>query len=124
MDTVALDARKRLFAILVTITAVVSLLFVTACGASTAQAVKPDFADAASFEAALNNGDDLTGKTVQFEVKELVPNSALGYNLQAGEHLNFVSSDNPGVKAGDKPIVRVVKVASALGSWMITYEKV
>lgn len=83
----------------------------------------PDYPDAASFEQALNAGEDLTGKTVTFTVKEFVPDSAFGYNLQAGEHLNFVSPTHPGAKAGDTVTVKVTEVQSALKSWIISYEK-
>lgn len=75
------------------------------------------------FEAALNNGEDVSGKTVLVDVYELEPNSAFGYNMQAGEHLNFVSAENPGVQKGDQIKVRVEKVASMFGSFIITYEQ-
>lgn len=65
---------------------------------------------------------DIEGKTVSFTVKELVPDSAFGYNLEAGKHLNFTSSENPKVKKGDKVTVKVKKVTSMMGSWIITYE--
>ena len=51
----------------------------TACGSPSA-----DYPDAASFEAALNSGENLEGKTVQFTAGDVIPNSALGYNVQAG----------------------------------------
>jgi len=85
---------------------------------------KVDYASAADFEAALNAGDDLTGKVVSFTVDEVVPDSAIGYNLQAGEHLNFCSDENPGFKVGDTVTAKVTKVTSMLGSYIITYEKV
>jgi predicted small lipoprotein YifL len=94
--------------------------FLTACGGKT----KVDFTNAKDFETALNAGDNLTGKTVTFTVDKLVPNSALGYNLQTGEHLNFCSSKNPGIKEGDSITVKVTEVSSMLGSYIITYEKV
>ena len=107
---------KRMSLILAVI--LVTLCFVS-CGAKT---VTPDYADAASFEAALNDGTDVTGKTVQFTVTEFVPNSAFGYNMQTGEHLNFCSSSNPKVKAGDTVIVEVEEVKSVLGSYIISYK--
>lgn len=82
----------------------------------------PDYADAASFEAALNAGLDLTGKTVQFTVSAYVPNSAFGYNMQAGEHLNFCSSSNPKVSAGDTVTVEVTEVSNVMGSYIIYYK--
>lgn len=95
------------------------LLSLAACGA---KEVQPDYPDAATFEAALNTGAYLTGKTVRFTVVEVVPDSAFGYNLQAGEHLNFCSSSNPKVSAGDTVTVEVVEVASMMGSYIISYK--
>lgn len=94
--------------------------FMAACG----KKVVIDYGDAASFEAALNAGDNLEGKTVQFEALELHPDSASGYNVWAGEHLNFISARNPDIKAGDIVTVRATEIESALGSWLIKYEKI
>lgn len=76
----------------------------------------------AEFEEALNAGEELEGKTVSFTVDAIEPASAFGYNLQTGEHLNFVSSKNPGVEVGDELIAKVDEVQSMLGSFIITYE--
>ena len=92
-------------------------LLVAGCGNKEA-----DYPNVADFEAALNNGEDLTGKTVTFTVTEFVPDSAFGYNLQTGEHLNFCSSKNPGVKKGDTITVKVVSVKSVLTSYIIEYK--
>ena len=110
---------KKLLAILMSLTLVLSL---AACGEKVE--VKPDYEDTVAFEQALNDGQDLTGKTVVVTVNELVPNSAFGYNIQAGENLNFCSPDNPNVKAGDTLTVKVAEVTSLLGSYIINYEKV
>ena len=91
----------------------------TACGSK-----EVDYANVEDFEAALNAGEDLTGKTVTFTVREVHPNSAFGYNLFAGEHLNFVSSKTPGIKEGETVTVKVKEVSSIFGSWIITYSKV
>lgn len=72
-------------------------------------------------EAALNAGTDVTGKVVQFTVSEIVPDSAFGYNLQTGEHLNFCSTSNPNVAVGDTVTVEIKEVISSLGSYIITY---
>lgn len=90
-----------------------------ACGAGD---VNADYADAEGFEAALNAGDDLTGKTVQFTAMELHPDSVYGYDIWAGEHLNFISSQNPGIKAGDTVIVKATSIKSVIGSWIIEYK--
>ena len=92
----------------------------TGCGST----VSIDYEEVADFESALNNGEDLTGKTVTFTVKAVVPDSAFGYNLQAGEHLNFCSSKNPGAKEGDTVTVKVIEVKSVLGSYIISYKKI
>lgn len=104
---------------LVALILAVMALTLAGCGTSTAAR---DFENAASFEAALNNGEDLIGKTVKITVDELVPDSAFGYNIQTGEHLNFCSPTNPGVSVGDTLTVKVTEVASMLGSYVIYYE--
>lgn len=98
----------------------VAMFLLVGCG--TSKPVKPDYTTE-QFESALNKGENVDGKTVSVKVEKLVPNSALGYNIEAGKHLNFVSSDNPNVKDGDTVVLKVKKVQSALGSYMITYEK-
>jgi len=108
---------KKVFVFLVAALMVFALV---GCGEKEEPA--PDYADAASFEAALNSGADLTGKTVQFGVDTLVPNSAFGYNMQAGAHLNFCSEKNPKVSAGDIVTVEVTEVISAAGSYIIYYK--
>ena len=82
---------------------------------------KPYYATAEDAEAALNAGKVLEGKTVRFRVNDLRPKSAFGYNLETGEHLNFVSPHNPKVKVGDVVIVKVKEVTSTLGSFVIKY---
>lgn len=99
-------------------------LFLLLYGCGGGAAVVIDYGDAESFEAALNEGKNLEGKVIQFVVREFHPDSAFGYNMWAGEHLNFVSSNNPDIKENDVVIVKVTKVQNILGSWMISYEKV
>ena len=98
-----------------------SSLFLYGCG-STKQVI--DYGDAEAFEAALNAGENLEGKIVQFEAVEIHPDSKLGYNVCAGEKLNFISSRNPDVKVGDTVIVKTDSIENLLGSWIINYEKV
>ena len=76
---------KRLLFILLALTLLIANLI------SCSETETIDYTNITDFEAALNNGDDLTGKSVTFEVKEFVPDSAFGYNMQAGEYLNFCS---------------------------------
>ena len=95
------------------------LIVFTACGT---KEVKPDYTSKEA-ETALNNGEDLTGKTVQFTVDKYVPDGSLGYTIQTGDHLNFVSSKNPDVRTGDKVIAKIKKVENLMWSWIITFDK-
>lgn len=79
---------------------------------------------ASKFESSLNAGKDMTGKKVRFKVTDYAPDSAFGYNLMGGKHLNFVSSRNPHVRKGQTITVKVKDVQSFLGSWIISYKKV
>jgi hypothetical protein len=108
--------------IFTTILAVALIFSLVACGSVSKTGI--DYADAESFEAALDAGENLEGKVVQFVAKELYPNSALGYIVHAGDHLNFASSKNPDIKVGDTVVVKATDISSLLGSWIITYEKV
>ena len=110
---------KKLFAIILAFTLTLSLV---ACGGNTE--IEVDYENETAFEEALNKGEEMTDKTVTFTVNELVPDSAFGYNLQTGEHLNFCSTNNPGVKVGDTITVKVTEVSSMLGSYIINYEMV
>ena len=102
----------------------VLVLAMSLCGCGGGSKVSIDYGDAESFEAALNAGENLEGKVVRFTALELHPDSAAGYNVWAGEHLNFISSRNPDIKAGDTVVVRAGEITSSLGSWFIKYEKV
>ena len=103
---------------------VLSVLLLTACGGKAESPQIINYADAESFEAALNNGENLEGKIVQFVAADFKPDSALGYNIWAGEHLNFISERNPDVKMGDIVVVKATTIKNNLGSWVIEYEKV
>lgn len=89
-----------------------------------AEEVMIDYGDAESFEAALNESKNLENKVVRFIAGEFHPDSKLGYNVWAGEHLNFVSSRNPDIQEGDTVTVRTTTVENMMGSWVINYEKV
>lgn len=84
-----------------------------------------DFDNAEEFENALNDGNDVNGKVVRFEVLEYKPDSALGHNCWAGEHLNFISSSELTVSSGDVVVGRIKSKPSKTflsGSWKIEYE--
>ncbi|MBR1476440.1 MAG: hypothetical protein IJ608_00565 [Lachnospiraceae bacterium] len=108
--------RKRIICVII---AVICTIGLASCGVPKTIL---DYGDAEAFEAALNNGENLEGKTVQFIAAELHPQSLYGYDIWAGEHLNFISSKNPDIKVGDAVTVKIDSVDSILGSWIISYE--
>lgn len=104
---------------------ILCILPLTACGGEAEKLqVIINYADAYCFEAALNDGENLEGKIVQFVADDFKPDSALGYNIWAGEHLNFISERNPDVKVGDTVVVKATTIKNNIGSWVIEYEKV
>lgn len=84
-----------------------------------------DYSDPVSFESALNDGTKVKGKIVQFCIEEYVPDSILGINCHAGEHLNFLFDNELDVEAGDIIVVEVTEEPSKiflLGSWKVPCE--
>lgn len=82
-----------------------------------------DYTDASLLENALNNGEYVSGCIVQFYVNNYKPDSALGINCWAGEHLNFISENELDVQAGDTIIGRIIdEPTNIYGSWEIPYE--
>lgn len=109
---------KRLIAVILMVA--LAMVTLTACGSD----VKADYDNAAALEAALNGGTDVVGKTAKITCGEIIPDSALGYNITAGEHLNFVTEKKAKAKQGDVITVKVTKVTDFLGSWIIAYDRV
>ncbi len=75
---------------------------------------KIDYFGSTEIEAALNAGINLENKVVMCEVLEVHPDSSVGYNIWAGEHLNFITS-NAGlskIKPGDIMVLTVQGVES------------
>ena len=107
--------------IIIAVLAAVTAVLLIGCGE---KALPLDYGDEISFENDLKAGKNLEGKTVRFVAAELHPQSAFGYDIWAGEHLNFVSQENPDIEEGQTVTVKVTKVNSVLGSWIISYEKV
>lgn len=92
-------------------------LALVACGGASQKA---DYNDDKSFEAALNNGENVEGKIVSFEAVEVVPDSAMGYNIWGGEHLNFVPRESVDAKVGETITLRVIAVEKYNNvSWLI-----
>ena len=114
--------KMRLGIVVLLASAMLSLLLCSCGGGSSGTEV--DYGDAQAFEEALNRGENLENKTLMFTVTELHPDSALGFNVCGGEHLNFISSRNPDLKVGDTAGVKATEITSLLGSWIIKYEKI
>lgn len=82
-----------------------------------------DYVDCVPFEKALNDGLKVNGKIVQFRINSYEPESSLGINCWAGEHLNFISEEQLDVDAGDVIIGRITEEPwKFLHSWVINYE--
>lgn len=84
-----------------------------------------DYTDAESFESALNDDAKVKDKIVQFYVKEYAPDSILGINCHAGEHLNFLFENELDVEAGDTIIVHITEEPSKvflIDSWKVPCE--
>ena len=110
---------KKLISIALTL---VFLLMLTACNSTTTQK-KADY-NIDSFENALNNGEDLTDKTVVFNVEKTSHNILSGnYSLLAGtdNSLSFKSKKDPKVSENDIVIVKVKKSTGVSGIYNISY---
>ena len=104
---------------------VFALIFLFAGCSSTSNNTTIDYFDVASFESALNGGTKVKGKVVQFCVGEYAPDSILGVNCHAGEHLNFLFENELDVEMGDTIIVRITEEPSKvflIGSWKVPCE--
>ncbi len=81
-----------------------------------------NYLNAKVFEDALNAGEKVEGKIVKFSVVEYHPDSVAGYNAWAGEHLNFISSEDLKLKKDDNVVGKVTSVKESWGSWYINYD--
>lgn len=84
-----------------------------------------DYGDAESFESALNNSESVKGKTVRFCAIGYEPNSVLGINCHAGEHLNFILDDEFNIAEGDIVTVLIKEEPTKVflvGSWKVPCE--
>lgn len=83
---------------------------------------KIDYNDAETFENDLNNGINTEGKVVKFKVIEYNLNTLYGNNAWAGEHLNFISKDDPQLNIDNEVVCKIVSVNEKFGSWYVNYE--
>lgn len=81
------------------------------------------YSDDASFESDLNAGKNLENTYVTFLINDVQEESAFGYDLWAGEHLNFVSRKNPNLSKGQVITVKARRIKKTLmTSYLIEYE--
>lgn len=83
-----------------------------------------NYLNAESLEEDLNNGIDVNGKIVKFNVREYVKDSAAGYNAHSGEHLNFISETDLNLENDVEVVGKVKSYKDFLGSWIINYEMI
>lgn len=86
------------------------------------KSIKYDYESADSFESALNNRINVANKIASFEVKQVAPDSIIGFNLLAGEHLNFRLKKAKDISDHDQATVIVHSAIKLLGSWFINCE--
>ena len=116
---------KKVLSIIILLALVFSF---TGCDSNTPEDISSytiDYFDAETFESALNDEITVKGKIVQFYVKEYAPDSVLGINCHAGEHLNFLFEDALDVEAGDIIVVKITEEPSKvflIGSWKVPCE--
>ena len=114
--------KKSILHLLSILLSICVLFSLSACSSSDSS-VSVDYKNAETFESALNDGDNVVGKTVKFHADSLHPESRYGYNIWAGEHLNFISADSPGIKRGETVVVMVTSTLQLdNGSWLIYYD--
>lgn len=71
-------------------------------------------------ETQLNNGQSIDGKIVDIDILEVENDTALGQNIQAGEHLNFYpATQQYNLKTGGHVKFKVTAAKSTMGSWLI-----
>jgi len=88
---------------------------------SSVAAIANDVISTLDAESQLNNGQSIDGKTVDVEIFNIVNESELGQNIQAGEHLNFYpATQQYNLKAGYHVKFKVINAKSTMGSWLIT----
>ena len=82
------------------ITALLAVLLICTLSACGQSQIPLDYGDETAFEADLNAGKNLVGKTVSFVAAELHPQSLFVYVICAGALVNFISSKFTVIEVG------------------------
>lgn len=79
----------------------------------------PDYTEEQLIEA-LNNNDDVTGKTVKFEIKSIDENDMTGWTMTSEHDVLFINGAPTDDEVGDTIIVEVENSGLAFGTWIVT----
>ena len=109
---------KKIFVIMLV------LVMIPLCVVGCSKKFDPDYPNAEEFELALNSGEDVVGKTVTITATDVHVSPIAGYNVWAGEHLNFMFDKHPGFNSGDAVTLKIVECSSLLGSFILKAEVV
>ncbi|MCJ1994898.1 hypothetical protein GYN24_09930 [Lactococcus piscium] len=99
------------------------LAILASCGKNATTQTSADY-NISSFETALDNGEDLTDKTVVFNIEKTSHNILSGnYSLLAGNdnNLAFKSKKDPKVAKNDIVILKVKSTSGSSGKYNISY---
>lgn len=86
------------------------------------ESVSDYWGSALEFEDSLNNQDSFysfKGDIVTFTVNKVTEDSKFGYNLQSGEHLNFILPSSIDAKVGNAYTVKIDRIKTSLDSYII-----
>lgn len=73
---------------------------------------------------AMENGENIIGDTVEFEVASVEYNEMSGYSVTSTDDVIFMNGPNPYVEEGDQALVKVSDYGYAFGNWIIVYDLV
>lgn len=83
------------------------------------QLVGPDYTEEQLIEA-LNNNNDVTGKTVKFEIKSIDENVMTGWTMTSEHDVLFINGAPTDDEVGDTVTVEVQDTGLAFGTWIVT----
>lgn len=70
---------------------------------------------------AMENGENIIGDTVEFEVADVSYHEISGYSVTSTDGVIFMNGPNPYVEPGDVALVEVVDYGYAFGNWIVSY---
>lgn len=79
----------------------------------------PDYNEEEFIEA-LNNGEDVRGKTVGFQIKDIEENMMTGWTMTSQHDVLFINGVETDDQIGDIVTVEVRDTGLAFGTWIVT----